>query len=127
MPASGRRPPNIPADVRDVVCDPTSGGLVKQITQDGGGTVLFAVQSMQRDRLLVLNGTLGLDKVMLGTYRLELEAARGGGTRLLLKHWAIGELDPSAQEGFTRGWKGLLDGKLRAYVERGQSSGVRAL
>jgi hypothetical protein len=125
MPASGRRPPNIPADVRDVVCDPTSGGLVKQITQDGGGTVLFAVQSMQRDRLLVLNGTLGLDNVILGTVRLELETIRGG-TRLLLKHWAIGELGPTAQEGFSRGWKSLLDEKLRAYVERGQSRGVRA-
>jgi DNA-binding transcriptional ArsR family regulator/uncharacterized protein YndB with AHSA1/START domain len=118
--------PNTPADVRDVVFDPTPGGLVKQVTRDGGGTVLFTVQSIQRDRLLVLNGTLGLDDVILGTVRLELETARGGGTRLLLKHWAIGELNPSAQEGFHRGWKGLLDEKLRAYVERGQSRGVRA-
>ena len=58
--------------------------------------------------------------------RLELEAVRGGGTRLLLKHWAIGELSPTAQEGFARGWRGLLDDKLRAYVERGRSLGVRA-
>ena len=118
--------PNTPADVRDVVFDPTPGGLIKQVTRDGGGTVLFTVQSIQRDRLLVLNGTLGLDNVIVGTVRLELETVRGGGTRLLLKHWAVGELAPTAQAGFTKGWKGLLDDKLRAYVERGQSRGVRA-
>jgi DNA-binding transcriptional ArsR family regulator/uncharacterized protein YndB with AHSA1/START domain len=117
---------NTPADVRDVVFDPTPGGMVKQVTRDGGGTVLFTVQSIQRDRLLVLNGTLGIDNVILGTVRLELEAIRGGGTRLLLKHWAIGELAPTAQEGFSRGWKGLLDDKLRAYVEHDKSLGVRA-
>jgi DNA-binding transcriptional ArsR family regulator/uncharacterized protein YndB with AHSA1/START domain len=117
---------NTPADVRDVVFDPTPGGLIKQVTRDGGGSVLFTVQSIQRDRLLVLNGTLGIDNVIIGTVRLELEAVRGGGTRLLLKHWAIGELGPIAQEGFARGWKDLLDDKLRAYVECGQSRGVRA-
>jgi uncharacterized protein YndB with AHSA1/START domain/DNA-binding transcriptional ArsR family regulator len=117
---------NTPADVRDVVFDPTPGGIVKQVTRDGGGTVLFTVQSIQRDRLLVLNGTLGIDNVILGTVRLELETVRGGGTRLLLKHWAIGELAPTAQEGFTKGWKGLLDDKLRAYVEHDKSLGVRA-
>jgi len=118
--------PNTPGDVRDVVFDPTPGGLVKQVTRDGGGTVLFTVQSIRRDRLIILNGTLGLDNVLVGTVRLELEAARGGGTRLLLKHWAIGELGPATQEGFSRGWKALLDDKLRAYVERGESLGVRA-
>jgi DNA-binding transcriptional ArsR family regulator/uncharacterized protein YndB with AHSA1/START domain len=118
--------PNTPADVRDVVVDPTPGGLVKQVTRDGGGTVLFTVQSIQRDRLLVLNGTLGLDNVVVGTVRLELETIRGGGTRLLLKHWVIGEFGPTAQERFINGWKRLLDEKLRAYVERGQSRGVRA-
>jgi DNA-binding transcriptional ArsR family regulator/uncharacterized protein YndB with AHSA1/START domain len=117
--------PNTPADVRDVVFDPTPGGLIKQVTRDGGGTVLFTVQSIHRDRLLVLQGTLGLDNVILGTVRLELETIRGG-TRLLLKHWAMGELGPTAKEGFSRGWKSLLDEKLRAYVERGQSRGVRA-
>jgi hypothetical protein len=112
--------------VRDVVFDPTPGGLVKQVTRDGGGTVLFTVQSIQRDRLLALNGALGLDNVIVGTVRLELETVRGGGTRLLLKHWAIGELAPTAQEGFSKGWKGLLDDKLRKYVEHGKSLGVRS-
>jgi uncharacterized protein YndB with AHSA1/START domain len=118
--------PNTPADVRDVVFDPTPGGLVKQITRDGGGTVLFTVQSIQRDRLLVMNGTVGIDKTIVGTIRLELDAVRGGGTRLLLKHWAIGEFAPTSKELFLKGWKGLLDDKLRAYVEHRKSLGVRA-
>jgi hypothetical protein len=118
--------PNTPADVRDVVVDPTPGGLIKLVTRDGGGSVLFTVQTIQRDRLLVLNGTLGIDNVILGTVRLELETVRGGGTRLLLKHWAIGELAPTAKERFIKGWSGLLDDKLRAYVEHGKALGVRA-
>jgi DNA-binding transcriptional ArsR family regulator/uncharacterized protein YndB with AHSA1/START domain len=118
--------PNTPADVRDVVFDPTPGGLVKQVTRDGGGTVLFTVQSIQRDRLLVMNGTLGIDKTIVGTVRLELDTARGGGTRLLLKHWAVGEFSPTSKELFIKGWKGLLDDKLRAYVEHRKSLGVRA-
>jgi len=118
--------PNTSADVRDVVFDPNLGGLVRQVTRDGGGTVLFTVQSIQRDRLIVLSGSLGFDKVIAGTVRLELETTRDGGTRLFLKHWAIGELGPTAQEGFTKGWKSLLDDKLRAYAEHGRSLGVRA-
>lgn len=117
---------NTPADVHDVVFDPVPGGLVRQVYRDGGGTVLFAVQSIQRDRLLVMSGTLGFDKVIAGTVRFELDGIRGGGTRLVLKHWAVGELSPDSKELFVKGWSGLLDDKLRAYVERGRSLGVRA-
>jgi len=50
------------------------------VTRDGGGDVLFMVQSIQRDRLLVLNGTLG-STTSSSDGRLELElfaaAARG--------------------------------------------------
>jgi len=68
---------------------------------------LFSVQSIQRDRLLVLNGTLGIDNVIAGSIRPDVETARGG-TRLLLKHWAIGELALAAQERFTKGWNGAF-------------------
>lgn len=119
-------PRNTPADARDVVFDPTPGGLVKQVTRDGGGTLLFTVQTIQRDRLLILNGALGIDNAILGTVRLELQPVRAGGTRLFLRHWVIGEITPATQDKYTNGWKGLLDDKLRAFVERGQALGVRA-
>jgi hypothetical protein len=67
---------------------------------------LSSVQSIQQDRLLVLNGTLGIDNVIAGSIRLDLETVRGG-TRLLPKHWAIGELALAAQERFAKGWNGL--------------------
>jgi DNA-binding transcriptional ArsR family regulator/uncharacterized protein YndB with AHSA1/START domain len=118
--------PTMQQDVRDVVLDPIPGGLVRQVTRDGGGTVMYTVQSIQRDRLLALNGTLGMPKAIAGSVRFELEPLRGGSTRLSLKHWAIGDLAPTAKENFTKGWALLLDSHLRAFVERGESRGVRA-
>lgn len=117
--------PHLRDDARDVVLDPVPGGLVKQVTRDGGGNVMFMVQAVRRDRLLVLHGTMGMPKVIHMTVRFELEPMKGGRTRLLLKHWAIGDLTAATRDDFTKGWQDLLGARLRAYVETGKSSGIR--
>lgn len=113
-------------DARDVVLDPVPGGLVKQLTRDGGGNVMCTVQAIRRDRLLVLNGTMAMPGAVLGTVRFELEPARGGSTRLTLKHWALGDLSPATRDQFTKGWEELLNRRLRAFVEQGKAQGIRA-
>jgi DNA-binding transcriptional ArsR family regulator/uncharacterized protein YndB with AHSA1/START domain len=113
-------------DARDIVLDPVPGGLVKQLTRDGGGNVMYTVQSIRRDRLLVLSGTMGMPDAVLGNVRFELEAVRGGGTRLILKQWALGDLSPATKERFTKGWDELLNRRLRAFVEQGKALGARA-
>jgi DNA-binding transcriptional ArsR family regulator/uncharacterized protein YndB with AHSA1/START domain len=118
--------PHLHDDARDVVLDPVPGGLVKQVTRDGGGNVMFMVQAVRRDRLLVLHGTMGMPKVIHMTVRFELEPMKGGRTRLLLKHWAIGDLTVATRDDFIKGWQDLLGSRLRAYVETGKSSGIRA-
>ena len=118
--------PHLRDDARDIVLDPVPGGLVKQVTRDGGGNVMFTVQAVRRDRLLVLNGTMGIPNTIQGTVRFELEPRTAGSTRLLLKHWAIGELAAATREAFIKGWQDLLGSRLRAYVEAGKSSGIRA-
>ena len=118
--------PHLHDDARDVVLDPVPGGLVKQVTRDGGGNVMFTVQAVRRDRLLVLIGTMGIPKTIQMIVRFELEPIKGGGTRLLLKHWAIGELTAALRDDFIKGWQDLLGSRLRAYVETGKSLGIRA-
>jgi uncharacterized protein YndB with AHSA1/START domain len=84
--------PHLYDDARDIVFDPVPGGLVKQLMRDGSGNVIFTVQAVQRNRLLVLNGTMGMPNTIQMTVRFELEAMNGGSTRLLLKHRAIDAL-----------------------------------
>ena len=69
--------PHVRDDARDVVLDPVPGGLVKQVTRDGGGNVMFMVQAVWRDRLLVLHGTMGIPKMIHMAVRLELEPTPG--------------------------------------------------
>jgi DNA-binding transcriptional ArsR family regulator/uncharacterized protein YndB with AHSA1/START domain len=118
--------PHLRDDARDVTLDPVPGGLVKQVTRDGGGNVMFIVQAVRRDHLLVLHGTMGISNMVHMTVRFELEPAKGGGTRLLLKHWAIGDIAAAIRDDFVRGWQDLLGTRLRAYVETGKSLGIRA-
>jgi len=117
--------PHVRDDARDVVLDPVPGGLVKEVTRDGGGNVMFIVQAVRRDRLLVLHGTMGMPKVVQMIVRFELEPMKGGRTRLLLKHWAVGDIAASVRDAFVSGWQDLLDTRLRAYVETGKSLGIR--
>jgi DNA-binding transcriptional ArsR family regulator/uncharacterized protein YndB with AHSA1/START domain len=113
-------------DARDIVLDPVPGGLLKQLTRDGGGNVMCTVQAIRRDRLLVLTGTMGMPGAVFGSMRFELEPVRGGSTRLLLKHWALGDLSPATKDHFAKGWNQLLNRRLRAFVEDGKAQGIRA-
>jgi DNA-binding transcriptional ArsR family regulator len=118
--------PYLRDDARDIILDPVPGGLVKQLTRDGGGDVMYTVQTIRRDRLLVLNGTMAMSGAIAGSVRFELEPIRNDETRLSLKHWAIGDLSTATQERFAKGWSDLLDKRLRAFVERGEPRGIRA-
>src|SRR5262245_27074949 len=117
--------PHVRDDARDVVLDPVPGGLVKQVTRDGGGNVMFVVQAVRRDRLLVLHGTMGMTKMLHMIVRFELEPMKGRHTRLLLKHWAVGDIAAATRDDFDKGWQDL-GSRLCAYVETGKSSGIRA-
>src|SRR5262245_33058316 len=117
--------PHLHDDARDVVLDPVPGGLVRQVTRDGGGNVMFTVQAVRRDRLLVLQGTMGMTKMLHMIVRFELEPRKGGHTRLLLKHWAVGDIAAATRDDFDKGWQDL-GSRLCAYVETGKSSGIRA-
>jgi DNA-binding transcriptional ArsR family regulator/uncharacterized protein YndB with AHSA1/START domain len=117
--------PHLHDDARDVVLDPVPGGLVKQVTRDGGGNVMFMVQAVRRDRLLVLHGTMGMPNMLHMIVRFELEPMKGGRTRLRLKHTAIGDLTTATRDEFLKGWGDLLGSRLRAYVETGKSLGIR--
>jgi uncharacterized protein YndB with AHSA1/START domain len=119
-------PPHARDDARDIVLDPVPGGLVKQVTRDGGGNVMFMVQALRRDRFLVLNGTMGIPNMVQMTVRFELEPMSGERTRVLLKHWAVGDLTPAMKKDFIKGWQDLLNTRLRTYVETGKSLGIRA-
>jgi uncharacterized protein YndB with AHSA1/START domain len=87
-----------------------------------GGRLLAVVTGLDRDRRLELTGPLHLG-VVYGVVEFELEEARPG-TRLRFSHRAIGQVDAEVIEAFRGGWVELLDGRLRAYLERGERRGI---
>ena len=62
---------------------------------------------------------ISLGGCIFGTIAFELAAVGDGSTELRLSHRMIGEIDDEAAALYRGGWKALIDGGLRAYVETG--------
>jgi uncharacterized protein YndB with AHSA1/START domain len=104
------------ADVSTVALDPVVGGRFEE-RWDGGGAVWGTIIYIDPPNKLRLSGPLGMTTPITGFYTYELED-EDGKTRLKLTHHAHGELDPNWAKGHDDGWRELLDGYLRSYVER---------
>jgi uncharacterized protein YndB with AHSA1/START domain/DNA-binding transcriptional ArsR family regulator len=86
------------------------------------GAFWGVVSEIEAPRRLELRGTMGLPGGVQGLVGIDL-AAKKGGTRLALRHDAIGDIEADAGEMYAGGWSDLLD-YLRAHVQGG-SRGAR--
>lgn len=116
-----------PEEARDLLLEPWPDGRLLEVLGEGGseGYVWGRVEQIRRDRLLTLNGRMGMREAVAGVVRFELNAA-GKGTRVDLEHRAVGPLDEATEAAFAEGWRELIGQRLKAYVERGEAAGVRA-
>lgn len=110
-------------DARDVVLDARPGGLMTEVTEDGG-QVWCMVEQARPGRCLVLGGRMGMRDAVAGNIRFEL-VETAGGTQVQLEHRAVGGVSAETERDFGAGWEDLLGTRLKGYVEEGAKPGIR--
>ena len=112
-------------DVVDIVVDLRLGGLMYESYGAAQGWTWGTVVGFETNKWLEIAGPMGLQGVVNGNIKFSLEP-NGKGTRLTLSHAAMGLFGPEAEEMYTGGWADLLGTRLRAFVEKGEVTGLRA-
>ncbi len=93
------------------------GGLVWEDWGPGEGSVLAHVTAIRRPSLLELAGPLFVPGAVAGQARLTLERRDDDRTDLSVEHVAVGPLREDAASVALRGWRELLDDRLRTQAE----------
>ena len=75
------------------------------------------VTYLEKDKVLEIEGHLGMDKPAQGLLRFEL-VPQGTATLLKVTHRATGILRSYAIHVFAQGWKNLFEVRLPAYLEQ---------
>jgi DNA-binding transcriptional ArsR family regulator/uncharacterized protein YndB with AHSA1/START domain len=97
--------------------EPQIGGRFFEEYGDVDGGVLYAtVTHLKRGQHLELAGPMGMQGVVMGLTRFDLEA-RDGSTLVKLSHQAIGDVDEAMEQSYAAGWKAILEKQLKGYLE----------
>jgi hypothetical protein len=91
-----------------MILEPWAGGRWFRDRGAGIGHLWGHVQVIKPPTLLELSGPMFMSYPALNHLELKLEEIAGG-TRVKLRHRAIGFLDPAHREGVGKGWKHYLD------------------
>lgn len=84
---------------------------------NGNGAVVGIVTYIEKDKVLEIEGHLGMDKPAQGLLRFEL-VPQGTATLLKVTHRATGIIRSYAIHVFAQGWKNLFEVRLPAYLEQ---------
>ncbi len=108
-----------------MVIEPWVGGRMYETFGDRGGALWAWVTAVERDRLLRLDGPMGLPQPVSGSANITIRAdeTRPGGSIVGATHRALGRLFPGMSASHRQGWTDLLDVRLRAWVEKGTRLG----
>ncbi|QBD83175.1 SRPBCC domain-containing protein [Ktedonosporobacter rubrisoli] len=99
-----------------VVLEAELGKRMYEDWGNGNGSVFGTVTYLEKDKILEIEGHLGMDKPSQGLLRFEL-IPQGTATLLKIKHRATGIIRPYAIHVFAQGWKNLFEVCLPAYLE----------
>ena len=92
-----------------MILEPWPGGRWYRDRGNGVGHLWGHVQVIKPPVLLELSGPLFMSYPAINHIEVRLDEIEGR-TRVVLRHRAIGFLDPAHKEGVTVGWRHLLDG-----------------
>src|SRR5436190_21083065 len=95
-------------ETMNMVLEQWSGGRWFRDRGNGVGHLWGHVQVIKAPVLLELSGPMFMSYPAINHVELKLEEIPGG-TRLSLRHRAIGLLEQAHKQGVTAGWKGMLD------------------
>jgi DNA-binding transcriptional ArsR family regulator/uncharacterized protein YndB with AHSA1/START domain len=102
---------------RTIRLEPFPGGrFFEEFDGAGGGALYATVTFLKPGERLRLTGPMGMAGAVAGVIDIRLEAT-GDGTRLLLSHHVLGEVDDATANDYNGGWQHLLGERLRPYAE----------
>jgi hypothetical protein len=99
---------NAQGESMQMILEQWPGGRWFRDRGNGIGHLWGHVQVIKPPVLLELSGPMFMSYPALNHIEVKLEEIAGG-TRLSLRHRAIGFIDPAHREGVTTGWKQILD------------------
>ena len=99
---------NSQGESMQMILEPWPGGRWFRDLGNGIGHLWGHVQVIKPPVLLELSGPMFMSYPALNHLELKLEEIPGG-TRLALRHRAIGFLDPAHREGVSTGWQQILN------------------
>ena len=91
-----------------MILEPWAGGRWYRDRGNGVGHLWGHVQVIKAPELLELSGPMFMSYPALNHVEIRLQAVEGG-TKVTLRHRAIGLLDPKHKEGVSMGWRHYLD------------------
>ncbi|MCK6459242.1 MAG: SRPBCC domain-containing protein [Planctomycetes bacterium] len=103
------------------VVEPHVGGRLYEDWGDGTGLLWYTVAGVTENELLQLWGDIdsrhGGPARLHTTFRLRAE---GNGSVLRLEECAFGKVDEKLRKSLEKGWRILIDGCLKVFVETGK-------
>ena len=109
---------------RDIRLEPMLGGEFYEDWGNGEGANYATVTLLRRPERLRMSGGMGMSGAVTGVIDIRL-TPRGNSTILHLSHRAVGEVTEQTRASYHNGWKVLLSERLKAFVERGERTGLR--
>jgi uncharacterized protein YndB with AHSA1/START domain len=114
------------AQARSVVLEARPGGRMFEDWGEGGGRVWYTVMGLQPGRMLELAGHLqpAMGGPATSLVQVTLEERKGGGTLLRLVDALQGRVSDQSAVRAEEGWRALLAGAFKTYVERPETPRV---
>src|SRR5579863_1538805 len=99
----------------NMVLEPKAGGRWFRDRGNGVGHLWGFVQVIKAPMLLELSGPMFMSYPAINHVEVKLEQ-RPGGTHVILRHRALGFLDPEHRKSMPVGWKHILDGAAQDCI-----------
>ncbi|MBT5238966.1 MAG: helix-turn-helix domain-containing protein [Rhodospirillaceae bacterium] len=113
------------SDARDMILDAKPGGKWIEVTKAGDGAVWGEVQEIQRDKMLAIEGRMGMRPAVFARIVFKLSTYPKG-CLMTMTFKGVGHFSREHEEKFTEGLVDLFGVRLKAYAEGGKPTGIRA-
>jgi hypothetical protein len=103
-----------------LIIEPFAGGRWYRDRGEGVQHLWGHVQTIKAPELLEISGPMFMSYPAINHLEVKLESVDDG-TKVTLRHRAIGMIDPGHREGVTHGWKHILDSIVSDFAQKAAS------